>query len=687
MISFEVRASIEDEIQKGHEAFEAKDYQKAFEIWHDIYEGRLESLDQEKTIDILDLVAKSLTHQYKMKEALPYVLKADSIAQANNLRLKHYELLTSKMSLWTFLGDRKKVLEAAQNGLLQEDLPSNLRSEFNTSIGYYYEYVGDYHSALEFHKKAYEMDKEKADSSSLPFTALATGISYGRLGNSEKGIALMLEGISWLRSPKDEFKKATIYWRIQELFLEQRNYDKALEYGLKGVAEAEKHKLVMTKARILKGLSGSYVSKGDLNAAMDAIDEAVRTFISKNAPSRIYKGYNEKARIFRLMEKPDSAWHYLELAKKMEGEIPFVPSDMLKHSFERGQLLFETGQIDKALDQFLHCEELSEKQSNPYWKKDVNSMLSKVYHELGQDGLAYKYLRKQQEMRDSLFVLERNLIINELETKFRTSQQKGEIDALSVKNERQKSVNYLTITGLILSLIIGGFLFGLYRLNKRNKHRLEEKNTIIEKSLEEKELLLKEIHHRVKNNLQIISSLLNLQTKFVEDDNALSALNDGKNRVRSMALIHQNLYQDHDVTGIEIKSYFEDLCHTLFESYNISEGQIELISNIEDISLDVDTVIPLGLIVNELITNALKYAFPENRMGQILIDLKEKNEKVYLSVKDNGLGFKKEDFSNRKSFGHKLIQAFLKKLDATINFDGTNGTDVSLVISKYKKVA
>jgi len=154
-----------------------------------------------------------------------------------------------------------------------------------------------------------------------------------------------------------------------------------------------------------------------------------------------------------------------------------------------------------------------------------------------------------------------------------------------------------------------------------------------------------------------------------------------------MSLLHQNLYQKDNLSGVPMEDYLPKLCQNLFDTYNINGDFLRLTTNIQAIKLDVETVIPLGLIVNELITNALKYAFPDDRPGVISVELKEENECLMLAVKDNGVGFpetKANDTHN--GFGHKLISAFKEKLNADINFTHTGGTKIELVIRSYKKM-
>ena len=187
----------------------------------------------------------------------------------------------------------------------------------------------------------------------------------------------------------------------------------------------------------------------------------------------------------------------------------------------------------------------------------------------------------------------------------------------------------------------------------------------------------------IKNNLQIVSSLLSLQARNISDPTALDALKEGQSRVRSMALIHQNLYQEDDLIGVEAKAYIEKLSEGLFQSYNIDNDRIQLNSDIENVTLDVNTIIPLGLIINELITNALKYAFDDKKKGSINLSLKQEKEHLVFSIADDGKGLPDNfSFEKNKTLGFRLIKAFSKKLEAGLSINGTNGTKITLTIPK-----
>ena len=185
--------------------------------------------------------------------------------------------------------------------------------------------------------------------------------------------------------------------------------------------------------------------------------------------------------------------------------------------------------------------------------------------------------------------------------------------------------------------------------------------------------------------MQIVSSLLDLQSNSIKDNQAAEAVKEGKNRVQSMAIIHQHLYQDGNVRAIKMNEYIHTLTDNLFASYNVDPTKIKLSTEIENINLDIDTVIPLGLIINELVSNSLKYAFKSQPSGTLNISLKDKSDHLELLVKDNGNGFPAGlNVSRQHSFGLQLISAFAQKLKAKLDIYNDNGAAVFMQIKKYK---
>jgi len=220
------------------------------------------------------------------------------------------------------------------------------------------------------------------------------------------------------------------------------------------------------------------------------------------------------------------------------------------------------------------------------------------------------------------------------------------------------------------------------------RRRVEDR---IKASLREKEVLLKEIHHRVKNNLQIISSMLYLQSRYIKDKQTLNILKESQNRVKSMALIHEKLYQSSDLARIDFYGYIRSLAAHLLNSYGVDPNAVNLDINVEDVLFNLDTAIPCGLIFNELVSNSLKHAFPEDwellKPGEtrhkIIIDIHAENNTVTMTVSDNGIGFPvDQDFRNTESLGMRIVISLTEQLNGDIELDRTDGTAFKIRFSK-----
>jgi len=202
----------------------------------------------------------------------------------------------------------------------------------------------------------------------------------------------------------------------------------------------------------------------------------------------------------------------------------------------------------------------------------------------------------------------------------------------------------------------------------------------IKAALKEKEVLLKEIHHRVKNNLQVISSLLNLQSRSLQDKQYLEIFKDSQDRIKAMALIHEKLYQAKDLARINFAGYIRDLAASLFRSYKGTSAAITLQIHIDDVLLSIDAAVPCGLIINELVSNALKHAFPTGHKGEIYIGLSSNTEqKLMLIVSDNGAGFPKNlDFQNTESLGLQLVNTLAAQLRGRVELNSNGGTEFKI---------
>lgn len=218
-------------------------------------------------------------------------------------------------------------------------------------------------------------------------------------------------------------------------------------------------------------------------------------------------------------------------------------------------------------------------------------------------------------------------------------------------------------------------------LNKKNIEyavRIQE----LQASIKEKDALLKEIYHRVKNNLQVISSLLNLQLETTTVPSAKKVLIESATRVRSMSLVHEMLYQTENLAQIEMPEYIDNLFKYLYKIYNIDSKRIKFIADIDAISLNIDIAIPLGLIINELASNSFKHAFPGKKSGAIKLSLKKHDDKIILTISDNGIGIPSElNINDMTTLGMQLIFSLTKQLNGNINLHRSHGTTFILTVT------
>ena len=287
--------------------------------------------------------------------------------------------------------------------------------------------------------------------------------------------------------------------------------------------------------------------------------------------------------------------------------------------------------------------------------------IATVFRALREPDSAARYYELALAVRDSVARLDREEAMAEMATRYETELKQATIDRLDATAARR---NRQLLLALLAAAALGAFLWFALRQRRRIAHQ----NALISQSLREKDTLLREIHHRVKNNLQMVSSLLSLQSDFIEDDAALDAVRMGQQRVRSMAIIHQKLYlRDNDVTTtVSARAYLDQLTSELMATLNVTGLPLRLDKELADIELDIDRLIPLGLIANEAITNAMKHAFTGRESGRLTVVLRRVADEVEFRVDDDGRGLPVVAAVGGESFGGLLIRTFSEQLDGRL---------------------
>jgi two-component sensor histidine kinase len=418
---------------------------------------------------------------------------------------------------------------------------------------------------------------------------------------------------------------------------ELKDYKSALESYKKGIALCEKLKLNDAYYDGLLNLVGLYKNMKDYDNALKTIEEPIKFYHDNNT----YGGFGEA------------------LALEKKGEVLYEKKDYVQAQ----QITMKSLQLVENQAQSLEL------------RVEVTDLLRKIYDAQNNIPAAYQTQKKWRVLYDTLTNQNARKTVATLQTQFETVQKETQIRELDEQNQSQQTQLIWAILGITILVIslIGGYY--LYQKLNQNKLKVDEQS-------QQLTTLMKELHHRVKNNLAIVSSLLSMQSNRLEDKNAAKAVKEGQMRVQAMSLIHQRLYKTDDVSTVNIKDYFTELAESLMQAYGYSSDDFELTIEVKNPALDVDLAIPLGLIVNELITNSFKYAY--EGIERPSLDISLKNDKdITLKIQDNGIGIDEKLVSQKSnSFGQKLIKGLSKQLKGTYKFENNHGTYFELNIPK-----
>ena len=339
--------------------------------------------------------------------------------------------------------------------------------------------------------------------------------------------------------------------------------------------------------------------------------------------------------------------------------------------------------------------------------RDMHFMLFKIDSAKGNYLSAINHFEFGKALNDSIFNDTKSKQIAEMQAKYEAVDKERNIEKLKLtevnqSKELQKTIqarNYIFLIAIVLILLITG-IYRMYRLKQTKNTQLElhqqemnEKNITLENLLDdkdklikekdgllaEKEWLVKEIHHRVKNNLQVVISLLNTQAAYLDEGDARVAIQESRHRMQVISLLHQKLYQVENSNLIDVGVYITEVVNYLKESFR-GNNHLHFELKTDSIVLDISQAVSIGLILNEAITNCIKYAFPNNRIGNIAVTLKEEGEGwLLLTIADNGVGIQNEfDLSQSKSLGMQLMQTLSDQLDGKFNIENNNGTVVKV---------
>lgn len=476
------------------------------------------------------------------------------------------------------------------------------------------------------------------------------GVDMAKAGDVPGATAFLVDATKLAEAENNVRVLCQIYVTMGKLGIISENNEAAMNAIQKAETYCGTCKDTLSLAKVLLQKGVVYAKESRFDEGREAFEKAAKYYLIAGDSVASYGALAKVGNVFEMQGKYKEArpsyLQFYEYARKKPKSMTYLTANI----YLCGNYIYAE-EFDKAK---LHNDEVLRESKALGLNFEYAQALhydATIHNGMGRHVEAYeKLFRYLKYYQDTLMNAENLRQSEELKAKYEAEKKETQIALQQAELAQEKLRSWVLLGGLVATLVVGGFLFALARkLRKRN---------------EEKEFLLKEIHHRVKNNLQILSSLLRLQSRQITDDTALDAVREGQNRVDAMGLMHQKLYMGDNVAKVEMNAYLEAFGQNLLDSFGIDDERVQIKLDVPTLQLDVDTAIPLGLIINELATNALKYAFPDGRSGSIAISLhKNDKQQLCLRVSDDGVG-KANAVNDGKStaFGTNLVQMLSKKL-------------------------
>lgn len=472
---------------------------------------------------------------------------------------------------------------------------------------------------------------------------------YNYLGNFDKALLYGFRALTIYQKLNDPIGIAKANSDLASVFFSQNNSEEAINYAQKAYDEQKQSNILRDLSTSAQILGDAWMLSGNFQKALAFLNESLKIRRLFNYDTDIALSLNSIANVYKKKRQYIAALaEYKESLRIAQNSGIYWLTASVTGSI--GHIYNMMGKYREALPYLIENEKLLKKTFRSQQAVDNYKLLAETYGQLNKYDSAFYFQKKASFIGDSLLNAQKNIQFSSLKTQYESEQKETQI-ALQNKQLSEDRIKLWTLSSFLGLMIIGGLmLFRLIRtLRQRNK---------------EKEYLIREIHHRVKNNLQVLSSLLHLQSKYIKDKAALEAIRESENRVEAMGLIHQKLYMGINPGTVDMNDYLKNLGISLLDSFGLlTTEQVTINYKLDPIYLDVDTAMIIGLIVNELLTNSLKYAFPEGRTGEIELSFCEENGKLCLQVKDNGIGSAKApELNNGTAFGLNLVKILSKKL-------------------------
>lgn len=558
--------------------------------------------------------------------------------------------------------------------LIDTSIESELSTKYHYHLGVLYLDIGKHEEAWRSLSSA--MNSAVTDTSDISVADILDKKADVKIRNGEysEAMDILIKVIPIFEKSNDLAGLGAAYNSLGTVMERSKQLDKALEYYEKAYEAGLESDQDRTAHGYLTNMAIAHSMMGDHEKAIPLLQRVINFAKSQNERRLEALASGNLGRVYTFLDQLDQAEIYisrsLNLFRAMgNGRGTAAASSQLSRVY------LAQGKSRETINLLRPQYDFVKQQNFVKFQEHIADNLRKAYKKEGDYENALLFTEEYEAIKDSTVTKEMAQAVNDAETRYQTEKKEAEIERLALEDEiNQIRLNQQRYGLWGLGIIIAFLSFLFYRISQQKRELAEQHK--------EKEILLKEIHHRVKNNLQVISSLLKLQSKNITDTATQKVLAEGQSRVRSMALIHQNLYQDDNLTGIHMPTYLKDLSEELAENYSQNDQTISLNLQVDDMHLDVDTVVPIGLIINELITNSLKYAFDHTSHPEISLTLKKEGDGLRLIVADNGVGFDPKS-TTKSSLGMRLIHSFAKRLKADFELDGTKGTVANFLIKDY----
>lgn len=566
---------------------------------------------------------------------------------------------------------------------------ANEKDEVNNLIKEYYfnfdkaSEITNGKKSLVFSLKALEIGEELNRPNFIASACALISSDYEKIGDLKTALHYTLRAAKIYEQLKNITELGVTYNHLGTIYSRQGNYNLAINFFKKAIECHQQGNNHVMVAQDFINLGEVYRESGNHNQALEHFQFAYKTLSKdKDTKSFAYVAGNIGL-VYAAQNEIKLASQYLhEATQLLEQHGDYYPITV--YQLEAAKTLLKNGKINEALAQADKALALADRENLNEQTKDIYKLLTDIYTKKSDYKNAFYYLSKHNLLKDSL--VNHKIIgeMAEMRTEYEVSKKEGEIKSLQEINKLRNRINIILVISVIPIIILTLFLFRFNKKLKNNNAELSSKNQIIKESLFEKETLLKEIHHRVKNNLQIISSLLSLQSNNVKSKKVLAAFHESQQRLHSISLIHQKLYQNENIAVIPMQEYLDDLMQAIHHTFNTKNDVIDYSLETGNIALDIDTAVPLGLIVNELATNAYKYAFKHVKDGRLVISLTKKDEQSYcLTIKDNGPGLPESlNIEEAGSLGLRLVNILTRQLRGQLETKSTDGAEFNLIFTE-----